>query len=327
MATAENAKLQYEAGQSATAMTLLTDSSDHITYTSTASLWSRRTGYAPDVKPNGLVTGGKVIPAVAGTNDLVDVAALTSYLAGVLTSTAAATGITASRGATTDICRITSITVTSAGAIAAVAGTQSTAFSETRGGAGGPPFIPVGSIEIAQVRLNSITAAAVKASEIFQVIGLHQERYDYPVWEETPSAGTVKFASALPLIHTGSVTKRVYASYAEPIFSDVTKSSDFVPPENSHSISSTQIYGSTLGSTSASLGQGSFTAYLNDGVSDPLVTLKGEILWFKFFPDRYKASYLRCQGKLGISRTFPTGNEIQASCTISAEKEGNEVAL
>ncbi|MEN9761270.1 MAG: hypothetical protein RI906_1096, partial [Pseudomonadota bacterium] len=40
MATAENAKLQYEAGQTSTSMTALTNSGDETTFTSAASLWS-----------------------------------------------------------------------------------------------------------------------------------------------------------------------------------------------------------------------------------------------------------------------------------------------
>ena len=325
MANAENAKLQYEAGQSAVSMSALTDSGDATTFNSTADLFSKKSGYAPDVRPNGLITGGAVIPAVSGTNDKVDVAALTVYLAGVKTAVAAATDVSVTRGLTTDTHNITSITVTSVGAIAAVAGTDGTAFVETRGGAGGPPYIPVGSVEIAQVRTTSVTAAAVADAEIFTVVGLHQERYDYPIFDIDYGTGKVVFNSALPKIHTGDLPKRVYASYAEPIFSDISLASDFVPAETSHSVSSTQVYGSTLGSSSSSLGQASFTAYLNDGIGDALVSLKNEILWFKFYPDRYKTPHMLTQGKLGINRTFPAGDNVQASCTISAESASTEV--
>lgn len=327
MATAENAKLQYEAGQSAVAMSALTDSGDATLFTSSASLFSKKSGYAPDIRPNGLITGGAVIPAVSGSNNVIDTAALTCYLAGVKTTVAADTDVTITRAAT-DVASISSITVTSAGAIAAVQGVDSadTTFSETRGAAGGPPLIPTGSIEIAQVRTTSNTAAAITSAQIYQVVGLHRERYDYPVWTVDYSNGEISFVDALPLIHTGSVPKAVYASYAEPIFSDIQLASDFVPAETSHSVSSTQIYGTTLGVSSSSLGQGSFSAYLEDGVSDALVTLKNENLWFKFYPDRYKTAYMLTQGKLGISRTFPAGDSIQAACTISAEEASSEVA-
>jgi len=325
MANAENAKLQYEAGQTAVSMSALTDSGDATLFNSTADLFSKKSGYAPDVRPNGLITGGAVITAVSATNDKVDVAALSVYLAGVKTAVAAASNVSVTRGASTNTHAITSITVSSAGAIAAVAGTAGTAFSETRGAAGGAPYIPVGSVEIAQVKTTSITAAVIDDSEIFQVVGLHQERYDYPIFDIDYGTGQVAFNSALPKIHTGDLPKKVYASYAEPIFSDISLASDFVPAETSHSVSSTQVYGSTLGSSSSSLGQASFTAYLNDGIGDALVSLKNEILWFKFYPDRYKTPYMLTQGKLGISRTFPAGDNVQASCTISAESASTEV--
>jgi hypothetical protein len=328
MPSAENAKLQYEAGQTATAMSELTNSGDAKKFTSTAALFSNKSGYAPDVRPNGLINGGAVTPAVSLTNNAVDVAALTCYLAGVKTTVSASLDLACAR-ASTNVSRIDSITVTSAGAIAVVAGTDgaSSAFSETRAAAGGPPLIPVGSIEIAQVRYTGNVAAAVATTEIFQVVGLHQERYDYPLFEIDYANGDVNFSSALDKIHTGTVPKKVYASYAEPIFADVQLASDFTPAETSNSVSSKQIYGTTIGSSSSSLSQASFTAFLNDGISDALVTLKDEILWFKFFPDKYKSSYLLTLGKLGIGRKFPAGDNITASCTISSQTPSIEVSV
>ena len=69
MPNAENAQLQYESGQTPVAMVELTDQGDHLEFLSAANLWSRRTGYLPDIKPNGLATGGMVIPAVSTTDD------------------------------------------------------------------------------------------------------------------------------------------------------------------------------------------------------------------------------------------------------------------
>ena len=324
MSTAENAKLQYEAGQNAVAMSALTNSGDETTFTSAAMLWSGKSGHAPVVRPNGLLTGGAV--SVHATNDKVTVAALTCNLQGVVTSVAAGEA-TITRPAS-DKAKVCSITINAAGSIAVVAGTDSlsSAFSETRAAAGGPPLIPVDSIEIAQVRVTTSAAGAVAASEIYQVVGLHTERADFPLWDVNYDAGSVTFLGALPEIHTGTVPKKVYASYASPIFADIALASDFVPPENTHSVSSTQVYGTTLGATASTLGQGSFTAYLSNGVSDALVQLKDQTLWFKFFPDRYATPYLLTQGKLGVSRTFPAGDSIQAACTISASAPAVEVA-
>lgn len=325
--TAENAKLEYEAGQSAVAMSLLTDSGDAIKFTSAASLWSGKTGYAPVVRPNGLLTGGAVTPAAAAGNNNVDVAALTCNLNGVVT-TVTATANTAITRPATAVAKVNSITVNAAGAIAVVAGTDgsTTTFSETRGAAGGPPLIPVDSIEIAQVRVTSNTAAVITTAQIFSVVGTHTEMANFPLYTIDYSTGSISYFAALPKIHTGTVAKRTYASYASPIFAQVSLASDFVAPETSYSVTSTQIYGTTLGSTSKTLNQGNFTAYLDDGVTDSLVTQKGSLLWFRFYPDRYKSPYMLCQGTLGISRTFPAGDNISAACTINAAATATEVA-
>jgi len=337
MSDASNAKISYESGQDIVTFVALTDQGDHKDFRSADALWSNRAGYEPDVKPDGLATGGAVIPAVSGSHEKVDVAALTCYLAGVLTTVGAAVDTTVVRptgGSPANTHNKSSITVNSAGAIAVVKGTDSTAHSNTRGAAGGPPLIPVGSIEIAQIWLSSATTLEIAATEIKQVVGTHCERYDYPTWEENRfnvSGGVignagVTFASALPLIHTGALPKKVYAQYYEPAFTDVPKSSDFVPPETTNSVSSKQIYGMTLGSSSSSLNQGSFTAYLQDGISDGLLSLKNAELFFRFYQNALNSTpYLLMQGKLGISRTFPASDQITAACTISAEAAAEEV--
>ena len=127
MPNAENGLLKYEGGQTLVSMVALTDSGDHKTMNSASTRWSNRSGYEPDVKPDGLATGGAVIPAVSGTNDLVDTAALTCYLAGVLTSVNASTDETILRGTGADTYRKSSVQVDSAGAIDIVAGTDHTA--------------------------------------------------------------------------------------------------------------------------------------------------------------------------------------------------------
>lgn len=318
--TAADASLEYEAGQTPTAMSALTDSGDHKKFTSAASLFSGVAGFTPVIRPNGVITGGAVTPGVSGTDDKVDVAALTVYLAGTKTTVAAALDQTITRGASTNICIINSITINSLGAVAVIAGTATTAFSETRGADGGPPFIPVGSVEVAQVRLSSITAAAITAEQIYAVPGTHLERYDYPLFEEDYATGTVSFNTALPLSHTGGVAKKVFASYSAPVFAFVTSVSDFVAPENSYSSSSKQVYGGTVGSSSTSLKAGGFNAYLRNGVSDALIGLAGKNLWFRFYPDKYQTDYILSQGTLGVERSFPAGDNINAKCTISPLK-------
>lgn len=397
--TSANAILYYEAGQTYVSLAALTDSGDHAKFESPDTCWSGYEGKEPVVRPNGLLTGGAIIPAVSEANDQVDVAAATCYLAGVLTSVAADTdvacarpdatylvlslaaagytscvagdigkvvtgGVTGDTGAliaynnttrkwlvdqadagdvfddddeaitiagagtgagTLDAIgvapthKIVSITINSAGSVAAVAGYEYTAFSTTRADLGGPPLIPVTSIEIGQVRYTTAATADVDSDEIYDVPGTHQERSDYPVWDEDWANGEITFAATLPLIHTGAVARPVYAAYYTPIYSEVPNASDFVPAETAHSVTSTQIYGGTVGARSSTLGQGSFSARLSTGVIDNFVKLKNKNLWFKFMPDRYRDEFILTQGVLGLARQFPAGNAIIANCTISAD--------
>lgn len=321
MATAKNALIQFENGGTLRTFSAMADSGDHTLFSATYSPWSKAIGREAIVLPNGVATGGNVIPAVSATNDRVDVTALTCYLAGVLTSVSAGTDVAVTRGAGGNPHLITSITVDSTGAIAAVAGTGGTAFSEVRDAAGGPPYIPGGSIELAQVRLSSATAGVVLASEIFAVVGQHRERYDYPTWATEHLTGKITFSSALPLSHTGGVTKRAYYQAYTPSFVDIPNASDFVPAEISASVSSTQVYGGVVGSESTSLGQAKFNAHLADGHTDPLLAAVGDVLIFKFKSDKNRAPYSLTQGRLAISRTYPAAGSMVAACTISAESK------
>jgi len=327
--TAENGKLQYEAGQDSTPMSALTDSGYHLNYTSTPALWSDRAGYSPVVRPDGLISGGAVIPDDALVNNTVDCAAATCYLIGIETSVVAAE-IVCARGADGDHDHIiSSVIIDAGGAYDVIQGVgHATAHSVVRGADGGPPLITVGTIEVAQVKYTLDAAGVVLASEIYQVPGDSMDRYDYPLWEEnfgpnqagTRTGGSITFLSTLPLTQVGPTTKKTYASFSEPLFAELRPVSDFVPSENSHSVSSTQVYGQTIGSRSSSIGQGSFTAYLKTGVNDAVLKLKEEILWFRFYPDRYKSGYVLCQGKLGVTRAYPADGSMTAACTISSDE-------
>lgn len=333
MANAANALTQLELGASFSAFAALTDAGDHQTYTSAAATWSGASGKEPVIRPNGLATGGEVTPAAAGTNNLVDVAALTAYSQGALKEVADAAGETIPRATPTDTHKISSVTMTDAGAIAIEPGEDGTAFSEVRGAAGGPPLIPVDSVEIAQVRLSSSTAAPITAAEIFQVVGQHQERFDFPVWEvdrigqgqvatvAARARAHVRLAAAQAAIHAGTpaTAKKIYAQYYTPIYSDLPKTLDFVPAEKTHSVSSTQYYNGSIASSSETLGQGSFTSLLEDGVLDQLIKNKNNTLTVKFFPDRNKAPYVLTQGVIGVARTFPVANQVQARVTVTSE--------
>ena len=333
MATSKNAKMMVETGQSYTDFTAMANSGDNTIFTvSGGALLSGRSGYEAVVRPNGVVTGRNMLSTHA-TDDTVTVAAFTANSEGTVHTVSATTAVI-SRPAT-DVAKVNSITMTDAGAIAVVAGTDgaTTAFSSTRGAAGGPPEIPADSVEIGQVRVTTAAAAAIESTEIFQVAGTHVERADLPSYTlnnigdgdaaEDPAKENayLEFADELPEIHASGTVKGVYISFYTPIFAQIQRAMDFVPAENAHSVSSTQYYDGTVASSSASLGQGSFTALMDDNVTDTLVGLRDEILTFKFFPDKNKSPYIITQGIMGMGRTFPVSDQNQAKITISAEKK------
>jgi len=325
----DNTVVFYEASQTAVAMAALTDSGDRKFFESVDELWSNESGTEAVVRPDGVASGGATTPGAA---DQVAVAALACYQGGILR--------VISENAALDVARPTlamakySIIIDGSQTITAIKGTESgSVVSDVRGAEGGPPLIPVGQVEVGQIHITSSTSGVYTTSEIKQIVGVHMERFDFPTWSEkrmnvvngVSGMAGVEFTTALPAIHAGGVPKAVHASYFEPDFAEVPESSDFTPPETTHSTSSKQIYGKTLGSTSSSLGQGSFTAYLKDGISDPLLSKKNKTIFVKFKPDRLKTPYILCQGKFGVSRSFPAEDNITASCTISATESAVEV--
>ncbi|MBF0590303.1 MAG: hypothetical protein HQL53_14375, partial [Magnetococcales bacterium] len=319
MPSARNAELYFESGQPLVPYAVMTDSGDHKTFTA-GTLWSGKSGFEPIIRPNGVVTGNRMVtPAASGSDDVVDVAAFSAWSKGIERAVSSATDLSITRPAT-DVAKVVSVTMDETGAVAAVAGSDGsdTTFSSVRGADGGPPLIAVDSVEIAQVRLLSATSAPIEASAIFQVPGQHTERADFPTIEIEDPIGRglisddpaskkahIRFDSILPLSHTGPTCKRVYIQYHEPIFAKVARVEGYVPVEMGYSVQSSEHYGGASASVSRSIGQGSFTAFLKTGVSDVLIQEQGEVLTFKFFPDKNKSDYQLTQGVLGISRTFP----------------------
>ena len=331
MSTSAKAKISIEVGQALTDYAAMTDSGDK-TYFTAGSVWSGKSGFAPDVRPDGVVSGRSML-TVSATNDTVKIGAFSGYSLGAAHDVTATTE-TFTRATSAGVSKINSVTMDSAGAIAVIAGDEgvSAAFSELRDVAGGAPYIPAGSIEIGQIRVTSSTAGVLVSAELFQVIGTHVERFDYPVWEEenigkgilaessAEENSHIKFSSALPTVHTADTTKKVYIKYYTPQMADLAKALEFVPAEDSHSVASTQYYNGTIASPSSSLGMASFTALLTDGISDALLAEQNSLITVKHYPDRNKAPYVLSQGTLGIARTYPVADQNQAACSLACEK-------
>jgi hypothetical protein len=338
MSTSKLGKIMIESGRTLNDFAAMQDSGDGQIFTITGgTVFSGRGGSEPAVRASGVVTGRNMV-AVSTVTDEVDVASFTAYSKGLLKSVSPATA-TIGRPGTAGYALVSSVTMASDGSIAVVAGTAATGasgvFSETRGGNAGPPLIPVYDVEIAQVRTTVSTAGTFTADEVFQVIGTHVEHSAYPVFEvdgvgqgsnaavSAQVNGHVKFADVLPSIHTGGIPKAVYLKYYAPIFTE-QRGSDFVPAEKSHSVSSQQIYNETIASSSESLNAGGFTAFLGDGITDPIVAEKNQVLTVKYLSNRNLAPYSLTQGTIGLGRTYPVANQNQAAVTISAERETAE---
>ena len=330
--------VRIEAGQTAYPFEALT-SADNITFESSAAPWSGAAGAEPVVAPYGLLTGGRITPN--GENNEVVVAAVTAMMPGAsganattgvvtpnVSSALTATVASTSPGSVDQTHKISSIIINASGALAVEAGVEGLSFTESRGVAGGPPWIPAGAIEIGQVRRIGRSAAPVTAGEIYQIPGLSQERSDYPVYEINYATGEVSFVEALPLIHNGGAApKLVYARFSTPMFAPVPYTSDWTPAESTYSVSSTDTYDGPVGSASASLGQASFTAQLKDGITENFLSSKGDTVWVEFRPDRDKSlPKMLTQGVLGVSRTFPAGGGFSASCTVTPRVESVDVA-
>ena len=325
--------IRYEAGQTAYPFEAMTNGGNATVFSASFFPISNAAGFESVVAPYGLMTGGAITPHA--TANQVQVAALTASMAGAATADAsgvvavAAAAVTITRAAT-NVSKVNSITVDATGALAAVAGTDgaTTAFSEVRGAAGGPPLIPVGSIEIGQVRTVTSASAVVTTGQIYAVPGLHVERSDYPVYSLNYATGEVTFAAALQTIHTGNVPKKVYIKGAMPLFAPIPQTADWVPAESTYSITSTDTYDGPVGSAASSLGQASFTAMLKDGITDSFLAQRGKTIWVEFRPDRDKTMPKQLtQGVLGVSRTFPAGGgNFSAACTLTPNVQTVDVS-
>ena len=332
MALTQNASVEYEANQAAFPFEAMTqDPVDSRVYNASVSPFSRASGAAPVIVPYGIDTGGAIIPESGGTDDQVDVGAAVVRMAGAAgadqdgkVQVAGAT-LTVARPSTQDYL-ITSITVDNTGTLAMVLGTEGAAFDTTRGAAGGPPYIPVDSIEIGQVRYMSQTSAPVAAGEISQVDGLSAERWNFPIFTPNYREGSITFGADLAAIHTGDVPKLVYVRGATPIFVEKTRSRNWAAAEETHSVSSEPYYDGPVVAISASVNQASFETVFEDGHTDALLGLVGQILWFRFKQDKYASAGQLVNGVVAVDRDYTHGQDPTGTVTISASEKSADFA-
>ncbi len=194
---------------------LLTANADGVTWESAHEIWDKSDPDLPCIEPDGLISGGGITPNTAA-NDSVLVAAGSVKIAGATVAFTAGTLSSIARPGAGET-RISAITVDSSGTLALVAGTSGAAGG-ARGAVGGPPYIPVGKVLLGYVTLTANPAALVVAGEIDNDAA---ERTAIPGFTVDYINGDVVFDSALPLIHTADVAKKVYATYKYLTLQDI----------------------------------------------------------------------------------------------------------
>ena len=323
--------IMYEAGQTAYPFEAMVNSGDNQTYTASFAPISGAAGFEADVLPYGIITGGLATPGDSA--DEVDISAMTLAAPGM--TGADANGEVTVAGATVTITRgsgsgfiVNSVTVDNTGGLAVVQGTESSSFSETRGAAGGPPFIAEGAIEVCQVRVSDTASSVLTANEIYRVSNLHREEANYPAYTLDQGEGVVEFATALPLIHTGGLPKKVYIAGYTPLFAPIPRCSDWSPAGSSISPQTVDTYDGTFSAgATTTLNSASFTAILDNGISDPIIEKVGQVLWFEYRPDRDQSFPKQLTiGRLATTWTQEaSGGKVQANFTVAPESESQNV--
>jgi hypothetical protein len=322
--TGKNMKLQVELSQIAYLAEVFTaDATRKIFSTanmSTFSLFEDATvNRTPVMKVDGTKTGGVVVPAVSATNDAVDTSAVVSWIGGAEVSVAASTDDTITRdGALAYI--IHSVTQTAAGAIAILGGTaHASAFVETRGSAGGPPYIPVTSIELAQIRTTSITAAPITTAEIFAVPNIHREVSAIPFASYDVTTATINFEEALMPAHTGDVPKKVAADvYAPTSFTTLQGITAFTLPGETPASNSQQTPdGTSVAADPSTLENGSLSVLTDLTHQDLPSIIDGTTATFKWWPDKNGADYyLGIAAMSGRATTPISGGQYTLDMTL-----------
>ena len=317
---AEDARLQVEHGYVLHDFEKGTDNGDHIKYkyTHTVKLFSFLKNQAPIIRPDGVKTGLKVKPAVAAGNNNVDIEAGTAFIAGVDVAINAATNLACTRTAGGVTYQITSIIVDSAGSITAIGGTEGASFSTVRGAAGGPPYITVDKIEIAQVKFTSNTDAVVLASEIDQNV---MERYDIPSYNIVEHdadllQSIIKMLTALDTRHTGDVTKGIWVKHYEPVMNDIPGVSNWKPPEIKGKIQRNTTYDGISAVARTDIGDGGFEVELKGEAGEIMAQIVSGARWLRFYPDKFKADNHICLGFLDWDRDYPPDNMIKAKVGV-----------
>lgn len=323
-----NYELAIESAQVPFLDELLTTEDGQL-FSSTNAPWSDAEGSEAVIKVSGVLTGALV--SVSATANQVSVSAGTARMPWVTGADAngdiavdANAALAITRGASTDTHIVNAIVINASGDYDIVPGIAHTEHVATRGEPGGPPYVPVNEILVAELYLTTIASAVVLPSEIRQAPGVNRELSYLPVYQTHLATGEIKFASQLQMIHTGDTPRYVHVSGAVPLFAAIPWVTDWQPAESTYSVDSTMTFDGPLGSSTQSMGEASFNALFRNAVdrlTAPLNDLVGQNLWFRYKPSKNRAyPYQLTQGRLSLSGAIPAEGEITVACTIAPQE-------
>lgn len=291
--------------------------------------------YDPDVRLDG-VTSGLILSASASA-DAVDYSAGAVFVKGDEVTVAAGTVSSLSRPTVDGNVLQNAIMVDENGSVAAVAGTEG-ATSNTRGAAGGPPFLDSDKVLLGYVILSYVAATGGAVLIADEIDTSSKERSDIPGYrllyhdgqdERNPNGsneGCVQFTSALDAIHndaddptgaTGSaITRNVYMSWRSPQFEEIPDCMDVTKNETMDTIN-TRAYGDTYEEkeTNVPSWTASFSYYWSK-VNDIIDVVKNTKRFFKFYPDRDSASHWLGVAVVTSNHSVPVGGALQGDVSL-----------
>ncbi len=211
-----NFLLKVESGFTVKAYELMTDTGNHQLLSSTGTRFSlcekdeNGVDRRPVVTSDGVRNGCYVSPTASGAANAFDLSPGTLLIGGALVNITGSLGVSVSRPSAGNY-RIVSVTLTAVGGLVVVNGADGTVVCATRGAAGGPPWVPTGSIELATIILSGTAGPLAEESITFAPEYSHAPEYTL-----LPYSATVRFAAPLAAIHTGATIRAVWAKWSEP---------------------------------------------------------------------------------------------------------------
>jgi hypothetical protein len=189
--------------------TALTDDGTHRKFSSAAGQYPWKDNPQPQMRIDGVRNGCNVVPDPAGADNLVAYTDGNLFLAGAPVGVTGALSTEATRPAVAGNVVINAATIDSTGAFAWVAGIEGTAGG-ARGATGGPPYVPAGSILLAEVTLTTDADAPIAAAEIDTSC---VERADIPGWTPNHYSGYITTQLPLEAIHTSDLPRSIYGQW------------------------------------------------------------------------------------------------------------------